>query len=78
MGKLTLTLPYRQWISQAINDLQATILPITIEYADCQAKLPCHHRDPFDRLLIAQSLVEDIPLVSSEALFDQYGIKRNW
>jgi PIN domain nuclease of toxin-antitoxin system len=38
--------------------------------------LPFHHRDPFDRLLAAQSLELDIPLISRDAVFDQYGVKR--
>ena len=59
-------------------DLGATILPITIDYADFQAGLPFHHRDPFDRLLIAQSIIESIPVVSGDVLFDAYGITRIW
>lgn len=78
VNKLTLSLPYRQWMTRAMNDLGVIILPVTIEYADVQATLPFHHRDPFDRLLIAQALVENIPLVSNEALFEQYGISRVW
>ncbi len=77
-GKLKLSGPYRPWITKAIFDLGATILPITIDYADFQAGLPFHHRDPFDRLLIAQSIVESIPVVSGDALFDAYGITRIW
>lgn len=78
VNKLTLSLPYRQWMTRALNDLGVTILPVTVEYADVQATLPFHHRDPFDRLLIAQALVENIPLVSNDALFEQYGISRVW
>jgi PIN domain nuclease of toxin-antitoxin system len=40
--------------------------------------LPFHHRDPFDRLLAAQSLELDIPLISRDNVFDQYGVKRIW
>lgn len=40
--------------------------------------LPFHHRDPFDRLIIAQSLVEGIPVVSSDDMFDHYGAERLW
>jgi PIN domain nuclease of toxin-antitoxin system len=54
------------------------VVPITVEYADVQTRLPNHHRDPFDRLLVAQAMVENIPLVSSDAVFDQYGIIRLW
>jgi PIN domain nuclease of toxin-antitoxin system len=40
--------------------------------------MPNHHRDPFDRLLIAQALVEGLTLVSSDVAFDQYGVTRVW
>jgi PIN domain nuclease of toxin-antitoxin system len=40
--------------------------------------MPKHHKDPFDRLLIAQALVEAIPIVSVDAAFDAYGVTRLW
>jgi PIN domain nuclease of toxin-antitoxin system len=40
--------------------------------------LPFHHRDPFDRLLIAQALTEQMPLVSGDAAFNAYGVQRIW
>jgi PIN domain nuclease of toxin-antitoxin system len=49
-----------------------------VEYADVQVNLPKHHGDPFDRLLVAQSQVENIHLVSADPVFDQYGINRLW
>lgn len=76
--KLELSMPYRQWMLQAISDLGLTILPISVEYASIQAALPHHHKDPFDRLLIAQALSEQIPLVSVDAQFDAYGVTRIW
>jgi PIN domain nuclease of toxin-antitoxin system len=78
LKKLTLSLPYRQWMTRAISDLGVTTLPVTVEYADVQAELPQHHRDPFDRLLIAQAIVENVPLVSNDTIFDQYGVARVW
>ena len=78
LGKLSLSMPYRQWMNQAITDLGMTVLPITVEYADVQVNLPKHHGDPFDRLLVAQSQVENIHLVSADPVFDQYGINRLW
>lgn len=78
LGKLSLSMPYRQWMTQAITDLGMTVLPITVEYADVQVNLPKHHGDPFDRLLVAQSQVENIHLVSADPVFDQYGINRLW
>jgi PIN domain nuclease of toxin-antitoxin system len=78
LKKLTLSLPYRAWIEKAIADLDLSFLPITVEYADAQSVLPNHHKDPFDRLLVAQSQVEGAPLVSADATLDTYGITRIW
>lgn len=77
-GKLTLSLPYRRWVEKAITDLKLTVLPITVEYAERQAALPPHHKDPFDRFLIAQALVEGVPVASTDAAFDPYGVTRIW
>ncbi len=78
LKKLSLSLPFQQWMNKAIADLGATVLPITVEYADMQTGLPHHHRDPFDRLLVAQAMFEKLSLVSGDAIFDQYGISRLW
>jgi len=78
LGKLTLSLPFQQWMDRVFADLGVLILPITVEYADRQAALPNHHRDPFDRLLIAQSLTDSIPVVTADGQFDPYGIVRIW
>jgi PIN domain nuclease of toxin-antitoxin system len=77
-GKLPLSLPYRPWMDKAIADLKLAMLPITVEYAERQAALPPHHKDPFDRLLIAQALVDGLPIVSADATFDAYGVTRIW
>jgi PIN domain nuclease of toxin-antitoxin system len=78
LKKLNLSQPYRQWMEQAITGLGATVLPITVEHADVQAGLPLHYRDPFDRLLVAQALVESLPAVSADAQLDSHGIMRLW
>jgi PIN domain nuclease of toxin-antitoxin system len=65
-------------MNRAIADLGLALLPVTVEYADAQAALPWHHRDPFDRLIIAQARIEAIPIVGSDAQFDAYGITRVW
>jgi PIN domain nuclease of toxin-antitoxin system len=78
LGKLVLSQPYRDWINQAIADLGLSILPITVDYADAQIRLPNHHKDPFDRLIIAQALEEGTPVVSNDAIFGQYGVSRIW
>jgi PIN domain nuclease of toxin-antitoxin system len=78
LGKLTLSQTYRAWMTQALSDLGAVILPVTVEYADAQASLPFHHRDPCDRLIIAQTLIEAVSVVSDDGQFDAYGVSRLW
>ena len=78
LGKLTLTMPFRPWVDKAIEDLGLLVLPIKVGHAEIQGTLPWHHRDPFDRLLTAQSLVEEVPLISADLIFDRYGIPRIW
>jgi len=77
-GKLKLSLPYRTWMEKAIADLALTILPVTIEYAEQQASLPVHHKDPFNRLIIAQAMIERVPVICNDSAFDAYGIIRVW
>ena len=78
LNKLPLSLPYRQWMDKAIADLGLIALPITLDHAERHAGLPWHHRDPFDRLMAAQALVEGIPLISAGKSFDLYGVTRLW
>jgi PIN domain nuclease of toxin-antitoxin system len=64
---------------QAARDLRATIIPFTPQHAYRLFSLPLHHRDPFDRMLIATAMVEGIPLVGSERKFKSYkGLKIIW
>ena len=65
-------------MDKAIADLGLILLPITLDHAERQASLPWHHRDPFDRLLVAQAQVESMPIVSADAKLDIYGITRSW
>jgi PIN domain nuclease of toxin-antitoxin system len=53
-------------------------LPVTDDHLASVACLPFHHKDPFDRLLVAQASIEGIPIVSTDAHFDAYGIRRLW
>jgi PIN domain nuclease of toxin-antitoxin system len=59
-------------------DSGPALSPITLVVAEQQMSLPFHHGDPFDRLLVAQCLVEAIPIVSADSVFDQYGVGRIW
>jgi PIN domain nuclease of toxin-antitoxin system len=76
--KLSLSLPYRQWMAKAIANLNLSIVPITVDHADVQASLPRHHGDPFDRLLVARAMIEGVPILSADARLDAYGITRIW
>jgi len=78
LRKLSLSLPYRQWMERAMADLCLTVSPITLEVTERQMSWPFHHRDPFDRLLVAQCLVENIPIVSADSVFEEYGVTRLW
>ncbi|HEV2300941.1 MAG TPA: type II toxin-antitoxin system VapC family toxin [Stellaceae bacterium] len=53
-------------------------LPITVEHGLAAGSLAGPHRDPFDRMLIAQAMAADMTLVSNEAVFDRYGVRRLW
>jgi PIN domain nuclease of toxin-antitoxin system len=54
------------------------LLPITARHADAVASLPSHHRDPFDRLLIAQSKIERLPVVTADGPIGRYDIEVVW
>jgi PIN domain nuclease of toxin-antitoxin system len=53
-------------------------MPITIRHGESAGNLPLHHKDPFDRMLIAQALAESLTLISNERVFDRYGVTRLW
>jgi PIN domain nuclease of toxin-antitoxin system len=53
-------------------------LPVTVRHGQMAGALPGPHKDPFDRMLIAQAVAEDLILISNEKLFDAYGVKRLW
>ena len=78
LGKIALSMPYRQWMETAITDLKLDIVPITVEYAERLSLLPFYHKDPFDRLMIAQALVDGISIVGVDVAFDAYGVTRLW
>jgi PIN domain nuclease of toxin-antitoxin system len=64
---------------QALEDMDVRILPFTAEHAFRLFELPAHHRDPFDRQIIAQAISEDIPVVTSDEHFSFYkGVKLIW
>ena len=78
LGKLTLTQPYEILIPDQLSRNEIALLPITVNHLSCLSLLPYHHRDPFDRLIIAQSQMEALPVITRDTLFDQYDITVLW
>lgn len=78
IGKLPLPEPIDSYISSRMAQMGARSLEINAAHALQVAALPLHHRDPFDRMLIAQAQVEKMMLVSADAMFNQYDISLLW
>jgi PIN domain nuclease of toxin-antitoxin system len=78
IGKLTLGAPAAAFIPREMNRNGMEQLDISLPHATAVEFLPQHHRDPFDRLLVAQAQIEGIPIVSSDLIFDAYGVTRIW
>lgn len=78
IGKLELLQPYDKLIPQQLEENDIVVMPITLTHLTKLIVLPFHHRDPFDRLIIAQALMEEIPVVSSDAIFSEYPINLIW
>jgi len=78
LGRLQLAQPFETFIPHQLSLNRIGLLGITMSHTAKVATLPFHHRDPFDRLLVAQAQVEQMPLVSSDPAFDAYSITRLW
>ena len=78
LGKLQLSQPFDPVIAEQLTLNAINLLDITIAHTAALIPLPFHHRDPFDRLLIAQALTESMPIVGADRAFDAYGITRLW
>ena len=77
IGKLDLN----QTLDDIIEEMAKqsySVLPISIEAIRIIRTLPYYHRDPFDRVIIAQALADDLPIITSDVKFDEYGINRYW
>ena len=76
--KYQLTDPLADYMAEAVQLYGLSILSIDVKHAEAIVTLPHHHKDPFDRMLIAQSVVENVALVSSDEAIDAYPIQRLW
>lgn len=77
-GKLSFGLPFRVFIEQQTSLNNIDWLEINLDHIEVVATLPFHHRDPFDRLLIAQAIADQLPILSADSTFDNYSIQRLW
>jgi len=78
LQKLDLGMPYLSFMQSQLAINLFEILPMALEHGAEVSRLPFHHRDPFDRLMIAQAMWEQIPIVSADSAFDAYSVKRIW
>jgi PIN domain nuclease of toxin-antitoxin system len=77
LGRLTLPMPVAAYVAEKIDE-GYRLLPVTWAQAAAVERLPFHHRDPFDRLLAAQALMEPCPFVTRDRVFRKYGVEVVW
>ena len=78
IGKLKLPRPAGPYIISKLADNKVEILPIKLDHLLAYENLALHHRDPFDRILIAQSIKEDWPIITADRDFQKYPVRIIW
>ena len=78
LGKPSLSAPFEQLIPRQLDANAIELLPIEPRHMVAVMSLPFHHRDPFDRMLVAQASVEGAVLVGADPALDAYGLRRIW
>ena len=78
LGKYALPIPFRQFMDIHLAANAFDILPVEVRHVEPLTALPLHHKDPFDRLIIAQAIGEGMPVVTADVLFDPYPVQRLW
>jgi PIN domain nuclease of toxin-antitoxin system len=74
LGKLTLAPSYEEFVEREVRGSSIILLNIELEHLRINASLPFHHRDPFDRIIIAQAMAENLPIMTVDSAFNQYSI----
>ena len=72
IGKLDLLENFDQFIPEKLEENEIEILHVRLAHLSEMMKLPFHHRDPFDRLIIAQSVSENLPVIARDGIFKEY------
>lgn len=78
IGKISLAMPVIRLVEYHQTNDGIIVLPIKPAHIEVIETLPLHHKDPFDRLLVAQAQVEGWPIVSADPALDKYGVNRIW
>lgn len=78
LKKLQLGEPSHSFLTQQLSRNNFELLAITFDQVTRVESLASHHRDPFDRLLVAQASDQRLPIVTSDPIFEQYGVERVW
>jgi PIN domain nuclease of toxin-antitoxin system len=78
LGKLYLSIPLDEMIESQEQVNRMVVLPVELKHVLALDNLPAHHKDPFDRLLIAQAKAEQMAIASADPLFAQYDVKVIW
>lgn len=78
LGKLPLPEPFEEVIPAQLKAERIAVLPIEVPHLAALRRLPLQHRDPFDRLIIAQAMAEGIPVITDDPAFERYGIEVLW
>lgn len=78
LGKLKLRPSLERFILNELQENSIEQMAITFQHVIKVKSLPFYQRDPFDRLLAAQALIEEMPILSIDAAFEKYGVKRMW
>ena len=77
-GKLNLPKPAGAYVLGQLADNRIETLPVTLDHLLAFEQLQLHHRDPFDRMLIAQSVADDLPIITADRYFNKYSIRTIW
>jgi PIN domain nuclease of toxin-antitoxin system len=78
LGKLPLPEEPEMFLTRHLTLSNLRWLPVSVTSMFAAARLPLHHRDPWDRIIVAQCLRFDLPLISSDVHLDAYGVRRIW
>jgi PIN domain nuclease of toxin-antitoxin system len=78
IGKIQLEQNFNDFIDEQLAVNNINLLPIKLTHIKIVAELSLYHKDPFDRLMIAQAIAENLPIISIDNIFDSYPIKKIW